>query len=36
MAFTYIPTGNIEKIAHFILDGTEIGTSTIPARTNTT
>ena len=28
ITFTYIPTGNIEKTVHFILDGTEIGTAT--------
>lgn len=36
VTFTYIPTGNIEKTAHFFLNGTKIGTATIPARTNTT
>lgn len=28
IAFTYIPTGSLEKTVHFILDGTEIGTTT--------
>jgi len=36
VAFTYIPSGNIEKTAHFILNGTSLPTVTIPARTNTT
>lgn len=26
--FPYVPTGNVEKIVHFIIDGTEIGTQT--------
>ena len=34
--FTFIPTGNIEKTVHIKIDGTEIGTATIAARTNTT
>jgi len=34
--FTFIPTGNIEKVVHIKIDDTEIGTATIAARTNTT
>lgn len=29
--FTYVPIGDVEKTAHFILDGTEIGTATTTA-----
>lgn len=28
ITFPYVPTGNVEKIVHFIVDGTEIGTQT--------
>ena len=28
ITFPYVPTGNVEKIVHFIIDGTEIGTQT--------
>ena len=36
VSFTYVPTGNIDKIAHFILDGNEIDTQSLAARVNTT
>ena len=36
LSFTYIPTGNIEKIAHFKIDGTQIGTVPLSAKINTT
>lgn len=29
--YSYIPTGNIEKTVHFIVDNAEIGTSTVAA-----
>ena len=36
VSFTYVPTGNIDKVAHFVLDGNEIGTQSLAARVNTT
>ena len=29
VTYTYTPVGNVEKIVHFIVDGTEVGTQTV-------
>lgn len=34
LVFSYLPGGNIEKVAHFVLDGVELPFVSLPARTN--
>jgi surface antigen len=36
LVFNYIPSGNIEKVAHFVLNNTELPSVTLEAKVNTT